>query len=236
MNSSSGEKKVATEDQVDAFIRGMVDEFIRTLWICNDHMQLFFRDYNLPPFQVVLIEQEFAKPENTRKVQAAKDRFKKLLNEILDNISRIAEFFNVQEIIGGYQENVLSETGIAQVVKEYINKCCTDVQFGSALEKEQCIDDIGGHLYNHKKIELLRKVYLFKNSLCQCDILLVSWLIFICYGIDPLMIESKFDYEEFLKIKEVQEVSLVIEGAIKSGKLKLYQRSYYDPAAERKIS
>jgi hypothetical protein len=63
LTSSSNEQKMATEDQVEAFIRGMVDEFIRTLWICNDHMQLFFRDYNLPPFQVVLIDMHFAEQE-----------------------------------------------------------------------------------------------------------------------------------------------------------------------------
>jgi hypothetical protein len=41
MNSSSDGQKIATEDQDDeASIRGMVDESIRTLWMCNDHMRL----------------------------------------------------------------------------------------------------------------------------------------------------------------------------------------------------
>jgi hypothetical protein len=196
MNSSSDEQKIATEDQVETFIRGMGDEFIRTLWICNDHMRLFFMDYNLLPFQDVLISTYFAEPENARKVQAAKDRFKKSLNEILDNISRIAEFFNAQEIIDGRQWSVLSEADIAQAVEKYIDEHCADVQFGSGPEKQQCIDDIVGYLYNHKKRELLELVYPLESYFCQRNILDADWLISICCGIGPLIIESEYDYLE----------------------------------------
>jgi hypothetical protein len=90
MNSSSDEQKIATEDQgLKMFAHGLIDEFITTiLKICNDPLLLFFKTYfkvdryctssDLPQFQDPLVNECFAEPDAVKKVQEAKDRYKRI--------------------------------------------------------------------------------------------------------------------------------------------------------------
>ncbi|MDR1609739.1 MAG: hypothetical protein LBR78_02715 [Holosporales bacterium] len=207
----------------------------------------------MPLWKQELIDALFAEPAAVKKGQELNDECDRLLKKCFDAIPEMVAPYAQgrrslmlkakpmivsvldQPCINLYEEDPLcgykKEHWITCVVREYIDKHRTEFKFRSDAGRQRFITYSSNALEKDGriKIELLRQMFPVGSDYYKRKRLAVKALILIAYGIDPSIIyRSPSDYEEFLKIEEVQEVHNRIKEAVEYEELKTCGRKSYD--------